>query len=160
MKIPLRSKKHPNLFAEIDDEDYPLIKDYKWRPLKSLAKKVETFYAMTDYYNENGKRTTRNMQTMIMGKKKGYVIDHIDGNGLKNTRDNIRFVTVRQNQHNRQCNITSKYPGVSLSSKYGKWHSQIQINGKIINLGLYDNELDAYNAYKKAVENLGESVII
>jgi UDP-N-acetylmuramoylalanine--D-glutamate ligase len=36
--------------------------------------------------------------TAILGKKKGFEIDHINRNPLDNRKENLRFVTKTQNQ--------------------------------------------------------------
>ena len=43
------------------------------------------------------------MHEIVIGKKadKGYVIDHIDSDGLLNTEENLRYATDRLNAQNR-----------------------------------------------------------
>jgi hypothetical protein len=56
------------------------------------------------------------MHHFIMGKPPpGYVIDHIDHNGLHNTRQNLRFATESQNSQNKdkKDGVTSTFIGVS-----------------------------------------------
>lgn len=49
--------------------------------------------------------------------------------------------------------VTSKYKGVSWHKISRKWVAQIAINGKKINLGYFTNEIDASNAYQKALKS-------
>jgi hypothetical protein len=63
------------------------------------------------------------------------------------------------NQKNKHIFKTSKYPGVHWEDSRKKWHASIRINGKKTFLGRFDIEEDAYSAYKKAVESIGEKVI-
>jgi hypothetical protein len=117
MKIPLRSRTYHGYYAEIDEEDYPLIKNYKWRASKTPTKCRDHFYANADAYkiidsNEyyptgNGKRnpddlkTSITMHRLIMDfPKRPHVVDHINGNGLDNIRSNLRIVTHRENRIN------------------------------------------------------------
>jgi len=85
------------LFATIDDEDYDLVKDYKW-----CASKHDngTFYAVTTVYNA-GKGKMLYMHRLILDLKQGEVCDHINHNKLDNSKKNIRKVTNQQNQMNQ-----------------------------------------------------------
>ena len=72
-------------------------------------------------------------------------VDHINGNRIDNTVDNIRIVSHHENNHNR---TTAK--GYSWNKKANKWRSRIRLNNKIIHLGCYHSEEDARNAYLEA----------
>ena len=93
----------------------------------------------------------------FLGKSKLYV-NHISGNKLDNRIENLEFVNQRENiSHNKSTkkNKTSKFIGVSFDKKNNKWMSVIQLNGKSKNLGRFENELDAHNAYLKELEENG-----
>ena len=69
-------------------------------------------------------------------------IDHIDGNSLNNRIENLRAVTPKQNSENRKSankNSKSGEKGVSWAKNVKKWRAQIQNNGKVKNLGFYEN---------------------
>ena len=101
------------------------------------------------------------MHIEIMGKKPGYVIDHKDGDGLNNQRNNLRHVTFRQNLQNRHAPKIHKYPGVGFHKPTQKWHARITINRSVKSLGYYNNEFDAFEAYRNTVKELtGEDVIL
>lgn len=70
-------------------------------------------------------------------------IDHIDGNPLNNSLDNLRVVTHQQNQWNR-----TKAKGYYKQAE--KWRAEIRLNNKNIYLGLYKTESEAHTAYLKA----------
>ena len=70
-------------------------------------------------------------------------IDHIDGNRLNNSIDNLRSVTRKQNGYNKK-----KSKGYYFFN--GKYHAQIGVDNKTIYLGLFDNELQASQAYSDA----------
>lgn len=78
----------------------------------------------------------------------GMVIDHINGNTLDNTKDNLRVVTRSQNQHNRKAmsNNTSGKAGVYFNKAAGKWQVQVNLEGKNHYGGLHINYLDACKA--------------
>jgi hypothetical protein len=94
--------------ALIDDEDYNLVSNYNWYANKD----GRTFYAATKI-RQKGKRTTISMHRIIMGAKIGQQIDHTNGNGCDNRKENLRFCTNSQNQQNRhnQLRGTSNYKG-------------------------------------------------
>lgn len=87
------------------------------------------------------------------------LVDHVDGNILNNSKENLRSCTKAQNLHNRgkQENNTSGYKGVSFDKKRNKWQAGIGWKGKRIGLGRYDTPELAYDAYcRKAKELHGE----
>jgi len=83
-------------------------------------------------------------------------VDHIkEGNKLDNMVVNLQLLTPRDNviKHKKTLKSTSEFTGVSWYKKYEKWRATIQINRKIKHLGYFINEIDAYNAYQKAIKN-------
>ena len=144
------------MVAMVDDADYEHLSQYNWY----ASPKGNTCYATRRMKKDQNPSTPLiSMHQEIMGKRDGLVTDHINGDGLCNCRDNLRFVTRRQNNQNRHTKKLSKYPGVTWAKNKCRWKSCIQINGKSVFLGSFKDELDAFNAYKDAVNELGESVI-
>lgn len=82
------------------------------------------------------------------------VVDHINDIKTDNRIKNLQIVTQRFNLSKKKGNYTSNYKGVSWNKKSNKWVSQIYINKKHKNLGLYINEYDAHLAYQNALNNL------
>ncbi len=72
-------------------------------------------------------------------------IDHKNGVRNDNRIDNLREVTPRCNAQN--CGIyshnTSGFPGVTWDKDREKWKAQIQIHGKVMSLGRYNDPLEA-----------------
>ena len=87
------------------------------------------------------------------------VIDHIDNNKTNNYLHNLQIITREQNL--RRINKEKK-TGLSKGVVYSgnKFKASITINKQKINLGKYDTELEAYVAYKKAIEPLMKNVIL
>lgn len=73
-----------------------------------------------------------------------YQIDHVDRNGLNNTKANLRLATASENVCNcrKPSNNKSGYIGVFWSTSQGKWRATIKINQKLINLGSSSNPQD------------------
>ncbi|MDD4292006.1 MAG: HNH endonuclease [Clostridia bacterium] len=125
--------------AIVDDETYIWLKKYKWT-LSGSGK-----YALY-YPKRNGKRRLIQMHRIIMNAKKREIVDHIDGNGLNNQKENLRIVTHRQNMLNKK-NLKKKI-GITRHQK-GYW-ARIRVEKKHISLGVYENEDDAIRAYEDA----------
>ena len=92
----------------------------------------------------------------ITDTSKNNQIDHININPLDNRIENLRVTTHSKNQRNKnkKKNCSSKYIGVSWHKQNSKWEARIQINGKSKYLGSFDNEEQAYLAYKKKYDEL------
>lgn len=100
------------------------------------------------------------MHREIMRAPEGVLVDHRDGDGLHNWRENLRNCTDAQNKMNRKvisANNTSGYKGVSWSKKKRKWIAQSMINKKHIFIGHFSTPEEAARAYdEKARELFGE----
>jgi len=80
-----------------------------------------------------------------------YEIDHIDGNGLNNTRNNLRWTTHSENllnlHHQRRKDCSSQYIGVYYIKRLNKWGANITVKGKRETIGFFDTEIQAAKAY-------------
>lgn len=147
--IPVKSKVHGEHTIFIDGEDFDKVKDYKW----SVHKDHNNFYALSKI---NGK--TIKMHRLLLGFPK-HIVDHKNGNGLDNRRENLRTCLHAENMYNRkkQSKTSSIYKGVYFNKQCKKYKANIKINGKLMYLGLFEDEREAAEEYnKKAVELYGE----
>ncbi len=120
-EIPLSK----GFFAVVDDEDYNRVSQFKWHAVvhRNLV------YAFSHHYS--GIHVS--MHSFIIGLKRGLEIDHIDGNGLNNSKLNLRHVTRRQNcqnLHPASYKKVSKYPGISFHTKTGRWYGRARFGPK------------------------------
>jgi hypothetical protein len=163
--------------VEVDEEDCELVQFIgKW-----YATSNKTIYAekrlsskqleiLNQYLIENNRnvvtKKTLMMHRLIMNANEHILIDHIDGNGLNNKKENLRFATRSQNAQNkaRKNNSTSKYKGVHYAATEKNnlkkpWKSYIQNphTNKKIQLGFFSTEEEAAKAYdEKALEIFGQ----
>jgi len=82
------------------------------------------------------------------------VIDHIDNDKMNNNVNNLQLISPRENTSKDKKGGSSKYVGVHFDAKRNKFVSMIYNNGKKKNLGRFINEIDAANAYKKALKEI------
>jgi len=75
-------------------------------------------------------------------------IDHKDGDRNNNNIQNLQLLNIRENTSKRNIKTTSKYIGVSFYRN--RWYSRISVNKRRLNLGCYDTEEQAYQAYVDA----------
>ena len=90
-------------------------------------------------------------------------IDHIDGNSLNNSINNLRDVSRIENSQNIRSpssNNKTGYLGVFLHKQTGKYRTRIMVNKKIVELGLFKNPEDAHAAYINAKRELHSSCTI
>jgi len=133
------------LFAIVDAEDYPRLSQYTW----FAEGTPKNYYAVR---KENGKSIK--MHREILNAPDHLVVDHIDHNGLKNRKSNLRLATFMQNCQNqrRHSHKTSKYKGVHWRKRGKKWAAAIRCNNKTHHLGYFKDEIEAARAYDKAAK--------
>lgn len=141
-KIYLQGIKGKDKYALVDDEDFEKVSQFKW------------------YLHKHGYAVTAGSKTkmhrfILNATKKEEEVDHVNHNGLDNRRTNIRICTHAQNMFNKnkQINNKSGYKGVYWEKQgEGFWRARIQVKGKGIHLGVFDDILAAAEAYNKAAK--------
>ncbi len=82
------------------------------------------------------------------------VVDHINNDKLDNRVENLQLISNRENCSKDSRSIYSKYVGVTFHKKRNKWMAQIRVNSKSVYLGYFDTELEAHEAYQKALAEI------
>lgn len=128
--------------AKVDDEDFVELNRYPW-------------YCTAQGYASTGKYPNNIlMHRLIMNCPEGMVVDHINGDTTDNRKENLRIVKHRHNLLNtgkmksNSRGITSKYKGVSLDKRSGKYQVRCSdLEGKQHSGGAYTTEKEAALAY-------------
>lgn len=138
-RIPLTKGKE----ALVDDQDYEYLVQFKW------------------HAGVGGKYVTREKSihmhqvlAKLMDFPVGLFVDHINGNGLDNRRENLRPASHQNNLMNRgpQVNNTSGFKGVTFDRSRGKWKAQLKKDQKMIYQARFDDKVEAAKAYNAAVK--------
>lgn len=95
----------------------------------------------------------------------GYEVDHKDRDQTNNKLENLRLASRSQNAMNRakQCNNSSGFKGVykTKRSLSKPWCANIQLNGRMKNLGYFSSPKEAAKAYdRKAREIFGKFAVL
>lgn len=163
MKIIALSKGKETI---VSDEDYEFLSQWKW------------CYGKRGYATRTNKRTNKHdsIHRLVMERLIGRelasneICDHINRNRLDNRRDNLRLVTLTENNANRgkTKGCSSIYKGVCKSitkytrkdgsiSKYVNWIAYIGSRKNRKNLGVFPTEKEAAIAYNiAALKTYGE----
>lgn len=148
--IPLRNKKG-TIIAEsiVSTSDYEQLKNVKHH-------KSPGGYASSATFGKLHIHIVKNL--MKLDIPKGYVVDHVQGEGplkrLDNRRSNLRVVKRGQNPQNlqkkRKTNTTtpqSKYHNVCFDKRSQKWKAGLKVGKQVFNLGQFFEEIDAARAF-------------
>lgn len=143
MEIPLLGERGAGLFALVDDEDYETVAPHGWYANQPHGAHYTTYARATI----NGRHVR--MHRLILPDVSR--IDHRNGDGLDNTRKNLRVSTRSQNGANqhRTCG-SSGYRGASWDWESGRWRAQITKDGHTYHLGRFESEEEAARAYDVA----------
>ncbi len=122
--------------ALVDAADYEWLSQWKWYYLGQRTKE----YAYRFVRTPEGQKSVY-MHREVMSAPAGQEIDHIDGNGLNNTRANLRACTRSENarNHRKRRKSVSPYIGVSWNRRSGKWAASV--SG--LHLGNFDTPEEA-----------------
>lgn len=131
--------------ALVDDEDFEVLSREKWRAQVVFGKWV---YASSVTYGL--------LHRHLLGAPRGLHVDHIDGNGLNNSRGNLRLCNRFQNQANRRrVSSLAGYKGVTFNPARRKpWRAKIQHCKWLVHLGWFSTAEEAAHAYDAAAVGL------
>lgn len=137
-----------NKTSLVDDEDYELVSKYKWCASKDHNR--DKYYAKSRNKEGDWHKSVL-MHRLIIDVSPEQQVDHINGNGLDNRKENLRICNSSENQQNSSCaRGKSKYKGVTWNKNENLWLVRIMYKGKRLFLGYYKNEIEAAKIYDKA----------
>jgi len=137
---------HKGASTTLDDADYDRAKAFHWH-------KTTNGYVAGYVVEQGGRRVY--LHRWLLDAQPGQFVDHIDGNKLNNRRSNLRLVTRSQNQANRRHNRTSRsrYKGVTWHKRRKRWMARIQVRGRRITIGYFNDPLQAAYEYDAFARN-------
>ena len=141
------------LVARISIEDIGLVSGFGWSAARSAA---GIMYAVSEKNRERKLMHRLIAAAFLPIDTPNLQIDHIDGDGINNTRDNLRLATGSQNLGNTRISKHNRsgYKGVSWNIRRSKWRAYILGDGKQRSLGYYTDRIEAAKAYDNAAREL------
>ena len=139
--------------ALVDDEDYESLRVHKWYARRDTGGKV--WYAVRKHRNDAGVQKDVLMHREIL-KSGTASVDHRNGDGLDNRRENLRFATHSQNAANArlQQRNTSGYKGVYWDKVKKKWIARVVHEGKYHYVGAFEDRISASIARDKFAKQM------
>lgn len=144
------------LVSIVDEEDYLAFSAFKW-----TANRAGIYI----YAVRNSSRTVKPRRLLLLHreilgiKDRKIKVDHKDGDGLNNRRNNLRKATNTENAQNQfyKKDTLSGYKGVDWCYDKSKWRARIQIKGEQVLIGRYACKHTAALAYnEKATALFGQ----
>lgn len=130
----------------VDDADYERVNKYKWHAVKTPY----TWYAQRAVHVPFGASPqAKRLHRFLLNAQRYDIVDHKDGDGLNNQRNNIRLCSTVDNGRNRVC---PKVGFKGVTKENSKWLAKIRINSYQQRLGLFGSAKEAAQAYDAAAK--------
>jgi hypothetical protein len=128
------------------------VSEHRWHAYKD---RVGTWRVGGRFRLPEGGSVGVRLPRFILDAPRDRVVDHINGDGLDNTRDNLRLATQAQNSRNRKISKTSSsgYKGVFLGTSGRGWKARVQVDGVSKVVGRFASAADAARAYDSAARH-------
>jgi len=146
VRILLPSEQYGDREALFDVEDLPRVCMFTWSLYFSGENKA--------YVKHTGKPFKVSMHRLIMSFPEGMEIDHKNGNGLDNRKNNLRLATRSENIQNTP-NRRKVRPARGISYMGGLYFVTIRANRKKVGGGKgFSNLVDACDRYNELAREL------
>jgi hypothetical protein len=143
LALPVALSLPGGLSVLVDEQDAEWLSRYRWRAIRIR----HTWYAVRA--DSDG---LVYMHREILDAPAGLIVDHRDGNGLNNTRANLRLVTARENAINaaKRAGCSSRHRGVDWCKSMRAWRVRVWPDGREQLVGYYTTEEEAAEARRRA----------
>lgn len=154
--IKIQNNQKGKLDCFIDIEDIEKVKNYYWNIRYDKRHPNSTMY-VESHKRLNGKNVRIHLHRLITNCPDKYVVDHINGNGLDNRKNNLRVVTQKSNTLNRIFSNRTLPTGVILDGRSKNTSPYIvTFQGKYI--GRFKDVESAKNKYLEVKQNYFHSL--
>lgn len=141
IEVPLTQGK----VALIDDEDAERVLAYKWTALST--RKPGRWYARRSVWIDE-KSTTIYLHRFIANAPREVHIDHRNGDGLDNRKENLRIVTNAQNHQAAKVKAgKTGFRGVCVSKSGKRFHARLSVSGQKVYRNGFLKAEEAARAY-------------
>lgn len=134
----------------VSDCDYDRVICHAWR-VDCHNASGKPYVKRTDR-DDSGRKCSVYLHRFIAGGPAGHPVDHRNGDGLLNTRENLRVASYGQNAANRAGSSLSGYKGVTQIR--ARFRARITIDGEETHIGQFGTAEEAARAYDKAAYGL------
>ena len=134
-------------FAIYDDEFEELVSKYKWSC--AYNKRADKHYMITSIDNKSVC-----LSRLIKPCSSNLVVIYKNGETLDYRKENLLVINKSQNQARLRSRIEDKPKGVYFVKKSGNYRATICISGKTLQLGCFEFQKDAVEAYNKKAKEL------
>lgn len=149
LKVHITMKDGTKVCALADAEDFEKIDKYRWH----AAKQRDGFRIICHMRLEpKGPKKGIYMHRVVIDAPKGKLVDHINCDPSDNRKKNLRLTDFKGNGHNRKhlhSTNTSGVRNVTWHKRDKHWQACLNVEGKVIYLGGFDEIEQA----KEAVEH-------
>lgn len=135
--------------VKVDDDMFDELSMYRWflyrgEPVRAI------------YIPERKNSVYRGMSKDVLGIPSSERVKYLDRDKLNQQSDNLQLTTHQQQimAQRRSKNNTTGYKGVHYRSELERFEAYVHWEGKKVNLGYFQNVLDAAEAYNNMASKL------
>lgn len=135
--------------ARVDADDFERVAAFRWH--RTVSGRHHR-YAVTET-KIDGKRVRLVMHRFILDlTDRRLEVDHINGDGLDNRKENLRLATHAENLRNRmKRHFSAESPYKGVGRRGHRWVAGVMLNGVRMILGVFDTAREAALAYDDAI---------
>jgi hypothetical protein len=139
-----------NQVAVVDAADYELVNAFNWTA--SFCKATGTYYAIRVVKHPDGRKEVIAMHRFLTQASDARIVDHRDGDTLRNVRINLRPTNKSGNAANARRSAANKtgFKGVYYDAARRSYQASIGVSGRQIHLGRFGDPTSAARAYDVA----------